>query len=280
MARWQFALWCLSARFSRENNICPYCKSTRHKLQERKKLLIEARRCQHCGLIFRWPVDSAARARRFYERDYRSGKTTQRPSPEELERLRTNGFRNSQWDRPGYVELVRQACPPPVRLLDFGASWGYFGCQLQRIGYGVEGFEVSPSRAEFGRRGLRLPIYSSWEELLAQGLPRYDVIFTAHTLEHVYDLREVLNRFRHALVPEGALVIVVPNAGGEKARRLGVRWGPFIGETHTIAFEAKWLKTNLPRHGFEVLELFSLSDSGKDAGCEGEELVCTARRKK
>jgi hypothetical protein len=141
----------------------------------------------------------------------------------------------------------------------------------------VEGFEVSRTRAEFGREHLRLPIYSSWAELDGRPLPRFDVVFTAHTLEHTYDLWTALERLAGAVVPGGALVAVVPNGGGREARRRGVGWTPYIGETHTIALTADWFRQNLPRHGFEPQALFSLEANGRDPSCDGEELVCIAR---
>jgi 2-polyprenyl-3-methyl-5-hydroxy-6-metoxy-1,4-benzoquinol methylase len=278
MARLQFAFWALRARFLKRHWRCPYCGSILHTRLQRKKLLIEARKCQYCDLIFRWPTDSAAKAEKYYEREYRSGPVTDLPKSDELGELLASGFKNSRFDSSRYVELVEQACSSARSLLDFGASWGYVGAQFARAGYEVEGVELSRSRAEFGRTHLGLQLYSSWEELDSTALPRFDVAFTAHTLEHVYDLRSTLSNLSRALLPGGTLIIVVPNCGGLQARQHGVGWGPYLGETHTIAFTSHWLRKMLPLHGFGGLELFSPSPGGRDVCCEGEELICIARR--
>jgi 2-polyprenyl-3-methyl-5-hydroxy-6-metoxy-1,4-benzoquinol methylase len=277
MARLGFALWSLYSRFTSEHNRCPYCGSIFHARLQRKKFIIEARKCQYCDLIFCWPTDSAEKAKHFYECDYRSGIVTELPSMQELSEFCASGFHNSRYAKPAYIELVRAAIPPPARILDFGASWGYVGNQLQKSGYEVEGFELSQARAEFGRKHLDIPLHSSWEHLHKPAFPRFDLIFTAHTLEHVYDLWSILERFADALVPDGLLLIIVPNGGGRMARHLGVRWGPYIGETHTIAFTADWFRKNLPRHGFEAIEVFSPAAVGKDSMCDGEELICIAQ---
>jgi 2-polyprenyl-3-methyl-5-hydroxy-6-metoxy-1,4-benzoquinol methylase len=277
MARLGFALWSLKARFHEQHNLCPYCGSSISWRLQRKKLLIEARRCQYCDLIFRWPTDTLDKAMRFYEQEYRSGIVTDLPSQQELSQLGTNGFRESRYDKSRYVELVKTIRIAPARLLDFGASWGYVSSQLQNAGYTVEGFELSRTRADFGRTHLGVPIHFSWEQLQSCPWPRFDAIFTAHTLEHVCDLRSILNKFAETIVSGGFLLIIVPNAGGRDARRLGVRWGPYIGETHTIAFTADWFRNNLPRHGFMPIEIFSTTATGKDLMCDGEELVCIAR---
>lgn len=278
MARLQFALWALKARFRKEHSHCPYCGSILHARLQRKKLLIEARKCQYCGLIFRWPTDSVRKAEEFYEREYQSGHVTDLPEGHELAKLLADGFGKSRFDSTRYVELVEQVCSGPSSVLDFGASWGYVGAQLVRAGYQVEGFELSRSRAEFGRKNLGLRFYSSWEELTGTGLPRFEVVFTAHTLEHVYDIKDTFRNISRALLPGGKLVIVVPNGGSLQARRFGVAWGPYLGETHTIAFTSHWLQETLPVHGFEDLELFSPSMGDRDFSCDGEELICIARR--
>jgi 2-polyprenyl-3-methyl-5-hydroxy-6-metoxy-1,4-benzoquinol methylase len=276
MARLGFAFWSLKARFSGQHQGCPYCGSILHTLLQRKWLLIHARKCQFCGLIFRWPTDDPEKAKSFYEQQYQSGVTTDLPSPEEVSNLRANGFKNSRFDKYYYVDLVKDVRPSPARILDYGASWGYLGYQLQFSGYQVEGFELDRLRAEFGRKHLQIPIHSSWGELKEKPLPRFEVVFTAHCLEHVYDLSGILNWFAEALVPGGKLVIVVPNGGGRDARRLGVRWGPFLGETHTIAFTPEWFRQNLTRHGFKPEALFTFSKEGKNWTCDGDNLVCIA----
>jgi 2-polyprenyl-3-methyl-5-hydroxy-6-metoxy-1,4-benzoquinol methylase len=103
------------------------------------------------------------------------------------------------------------------------------------------------------------------------------MVFTSHTLEHVYNLWEVLSNLGKVIVPGGILLAIVPNGGGLAARQFGVRWGWFIGETHTIAFTAQWFQQNLHRHGFEVVEVFSPLSAGRDLVCDGDELICVAR---
>jgi len=52
----------LRARWSRRRSLCPYCESSLHRRLQRKRLLIEARKCEFCGLIFRWLQKRRARA--------------------------------------------------------------------------------------------------------------------------------------------------------------------------------------------------------------------------
>lgn len=248
-----------------------------HVRLQRKKLLIEARKCHYCQLIFRWPADDPQTAMRYYEKEYRSGKTTDLPDPEKLAQLRREEYQNSNYDFSAALGLVSQYLSLPARVLDFGASWGYVGDQFRRAGYEVECFELSRPRADYGRRQLQLTIHGSWPELLQSPLPRFDLVFASHVLEHLYDLWSTLERFASALKPGGLLFIDVPNGGGRHARRTGV--ASFIGEPHTIAFTSAWLRQNLPTHGFAIVDMFSAETEGKDFQCQGDGLVCVARRK-
>jgi hypothetical protein len=87
-----------------------------------------------------------------------------------------------------------------------------------------------------------------------------------------------LRNISRAVLPSGRLIIVVPSGSSLQARQFGVSWGPYLGETHTIAFTSHWLQETLSVHGFEDLELFSPCPGDRDLSCDGEELIRIARR--
>jgi SAM-dependent methyltransferase len=149
--------------------------------------------------------------------------------------------------------------------------------QLKRAGFAPVGFELARNRAEFGRKCLEVAVYSDWESLRIN-FSGFDLIYTDHALEHTPNLREPLEQFAELLQPNGHLVIFVPNGSSLLGRQLGVGWGPFIGESHTIAFTDRWLAENLPHHGFQIEQLFSTSSNQAAALPDGEELVCVAKR--
>ena len=264
------------ARFKSDQKRCPYCQSSMHQRLQSKWLIIEARKCVYCGLIFRYPTDSNDGARTFYERDYFGQQATGLPSQELIAQLKEANFSNSQYNKAHRIQFLRSICPNG-RLLDFGCSWGYAVHQLKQAGYNAIGFELARNRAEFGQRFLGMDIRSDWEPLMIDCRSSFDVVYADHVLEHVSDLRTPLERFSELLKPSGLLVIFVPNAGGLIGRRLGLRWKAMLGEAHTIAFTDSWFLQNLPRHGFSVDSLSSYLD-GPESLCDGEELICVARR--
>lgn len=250
MARLSFAWRMLQRRWSHKNSLCPYCGSRFADRLQRKWLLIEARQCIHCGLIFRWPTDPAEPSRRFYEVAYEGQQATDAPDAESAAALSANGFCGSRWHRPDRIRFVERALGQPNgrALLDFGCSWGYLTDQYRRAGWSARGFEIDRRRAEFGRTVLNLDIKS---DLAQFGDLKFDVIVADHSLEHVPRIADTLHALTEIAATDAALVIFVPNGGCRDARQLGVNWGPFIGEAHTMALTMDWFARNLPRHGFE-----------------------------
>jgi SAM-dependent methyltransferase len=155
--------------------------------------------------------------------------------------------------------------------------------QASLRGYEPIGFEISAARAEFGRKKLNLEILSEPSKLQALPQASIDIVYTSHALEHLPSLVDIFEEFSRLLRPGGTLLIFVPNCGGDNARRLGVSWGPFTNEAHTISFEASFFERNLPRHGFEV-RCFSdpydgdLKSCNMSRSCTGDELLVVAKR--
>jgi SAM-dependent methyltransferase len=277
MARVQFALKMALARFQHGRNRCPYCESCLHYRLQRKWLLIEARKCAYCGLIFRYPTDNQVDAGTFYEDGYSGQQATDVPDTVTLSQLIETNFAGSPYDKAHRIDLVRTIIASG-RVLDFGCAWGYSLHQFRSAGYDASGFELARGRSEFGRKNLNVQIHTDLKTLVDECRKSFDLIYTDHSLEHTTNLREPLEVFAQLLKPSGKLLIFVPNCSSRLGRQLGVGWGPFIGESHTIAFTDNWYSENLPRHGFVIDQLYSTTENGHDSLPDGEELVCVARR--
>jgi SAM-dependent methyltransferase len=247
MARLAFAWRMLKDRWREDCGLCPYCQSRFSARLQRKHFLIEARKCLHCGLIYRWPTDPAEGVREFYETAYEGQQATTLPegpgSDDDPDEFSTA---HDKKDRIAFLE--RTLGPPAGRtLLDFGCSWGYSVRQYQMAGWRASGFELDRQRAAIGPEKLNVEIRSSLDELKNH---RFDVILSDHSFEHVPRPGSTLDAWSTLAAHNGALVLFVPNGSCTAARRLGVQWGPFIGEPHTVAFTNDWFARNLPRHGW------------------------------
>lgn len=282
MARINFALKMLFSRFNKERSLCPYCSSRAHILLERKKFILQARKCIYCGLVYRWPTDSEEDNLAFYEKNYMysNGRSTpDLPDNTLIERIMNTGDIPSKLDKSNRIEFLRKNVATEGRLLDFGCSWGISTYQYNRAGYDAIGFEIDKKRAEFGSNKLGIDIKYSWD--IFEKNDRYDIILADHSLEHVPILKKVFDYFEKYTVKGSMLVIFVPNCGSKIAREQLVQWGPFIGEAHTIAFTLEWFSKNISLHGFSPV-FYDQSNNALDTKkylYDGEELALVATKR-
>jgi 2-polyprenyl-3-methyl-5-hydroxy-6-metoxy-1,4-benzoquinol methylase len=278
MARMTFAWRMLRARLDAARRACPYCGSRWSRRLQRKWLLVEARECAHCGLFFRCPTDDPARARQYYEAEYAEKTVVDVPDAAGLRGVLDRRFQGTPFDRSARLTDLAPLLPAGGRVLDFGCSWGYTVWQLASAGFDAVGYEPSARRAEYGRKNLNVRIETDWDALLAAEAPSgFDLVYADHVVEHLVEPRKYLDGWRALLRPGGRALVYVPNGGGEKARRLGTRWGPLVGEPHTLALTATWFRHNLPNHGLVVEHLGSDARAAEGMP-DGDELACVARK--
>jgi len=277
MDKISFALKSILKSIAQRSN-CPYCRSGDTRLVERKHYVLQLRRCRACHLRYRFPKDDTTENDRFYQKDYQQSTVTDLPLAQELPVHIANRFRDIGRDLTDHLKVM-QPIAPAGRLLDYGSSWGYCVYQFQQAGYDAMGFEISRPRVEFGQEMLRVNLTSHIASLSDAS---FDVIYSAHCLEHIPNPDIPLRQFQRLLKPGGHLFIYVPNCAGEEAQRLGVAWGSMIGEKHVLALTPSFFDFNLPKYGFKLR--FSSSPYNhvpqeySRADLQGEELLVIGTR--
>jgi len=171
---------------------------------------------------------------------YSQGFTTDFPEDDELERLKQSRFRNHEKDYSVYLQVLKAlGITPGVRVIDFGCSWGYGTWQLQQAGYQVQGYEISQSRANYGIEKLRVPIVTSAEQIKGN----FDVFFSAHVLEHVPSVQNVVTLARNLLKPKGIFIAFTPNGSAEFRRRDERRFRKLWGMVHPNVLDDEFYRT-------------------------------------
>lgn len=187
---------------------CPSCGSVQSAVVARKRIVTTLRRCKICQLLFRSPTTTAEESELFYQEEYSEGFTTDAPPPEQLEILTRVGFKGSEKDYSVYLAVLEAlGCKPGDRLLDHGCSWGYGSWQLARAGYDVTAFEVSSGRAAYASTHLGIDVRTEVKNVRGP----FDIVFSAHVLEHVPSVAAVLRLSARSLKPGGWFVAFTPN---------------------------------------------------------------------
>jgi len=148
------------------------------------------------------------------------------------------------------------------RLLDVGCGDGGFLSIMRRAGWDVAGIEPDPAAADVARQ--RHP-----ESMIAQTLDEaqiadasVDVVTLSHVIEHAIDPIRLLRECRRVLKPEGKIVILTPNLGGQGHRLFQQAWVPLDPPRHLYLFRSSTLGYCCKQAGFSVE---NLRTSARDA---------------
>ncbi|MDH6100725.1 class I SAM-dependent methyltransferase [Anabaenopsis sp. FSS-46] len=234
-----------------QQEFCPHCKSHKLKTVAKKYRVIKIQHCDDCGLFFTSPIYKSWLISDFYNKAYIGGQglTTDIPTSEKLSELIKQEFRGSdKYFGNRITSLV--AFSKGLNLLEIGSSWGYFIYQAQLQGFNATGIEISDTRREFGKENLGVRMLKHISELKSR---KFDIIYTAHTLEHFTDLSSIFVDISDHLKVGGKLVIEVPNfdffADGNSVL-------PIIGAVHPMGFCSDFFQRNLPKYGLKILGFF------------------------
>lgn len=242
-----FAMKCMWKSMVQRSD-CPYCHSPETVGLGRKHYVMQLRKCCACQLRFRFPTDDLKENVYFYQERYHQSTVTDLPFEAELSNHIENKFKNVGRDLTEHLKTI-QLIAPTGNLLDYGCSWGYCVYQFREAGYAARGFEISKPRVEYGKSALGLRLTNDVSSLPDRS---FDVIYSAHCLEHIPNPDIPIKDFQRLLKPGGHLFLYVPNCAGVEAEKAGVGWGPMIGEKHVLALTASFFDFNLPKYGFRL----------------------------
>jgi SAM-dependent methyltransferase len=138
------------------------------------------------------------------------------------------------------------------RLLDIGCGYGFFLKRMARLGWGVEGIEVSQSGRDYARQVLGLCIHSKPLEAMAFPEGHFDAVTLFYVIEHVHDPAMVLREVYRILKPGGMLLLRWPHSTpvvkvlGPFAKKFDIYHTPF----HLYDFNPGAIRQMVAQSGF------------------------------
>src|SRR5258706_1700507 len=224
-------------------SICPNCKYhlEHSKPIDRKYIVTKLVACPMCSILVRLPTDDDQESNQFYQEEYTQGYTTDCPSEDILQQLIKTNFEGTERDYTRYIRFFEfLGIAKTSKVLDFGCSWGYGLFQFAKHGYRAEGFEVSRPRANYGREKMSLTISSKSEEIKG----KFDVIFSAHVLEHLSDFSEINDLYKNNLADGGYFVAITPNGSHDFYVADYKAYHQLWGKVHPVLLTDKFGKKN------------------------------------
>lgn len=236
---------------------CPACNSSRHRMRTdlSTRLALQpgdaVRCCLACG--FGTLVRTRGTATR-YEDEYFESYASQGEMP--------GGIHEAPRHVEERLDALATTIGGPGRLLDVGCGYGLVLASARRLGWSVQGLDVSAWSAEHIARTLGLSIRVGDVLRIEYEPGAFDVIHMSHALEHTTSPLEVLRHMRRWVRPGGLLVIEVPNQIDElyatvRSRLLGRDTPLPVPNSHEVFFNARALRAMLGRAGYDVRVLRS-----------------------
>lgn len=140
-------------------------------------------------------------------------------------------------------------------LVDLGCWVGFLLDEARARGWApVTGVEPSTFASAYARDRLGLDVRT--DDLLAADLPAggHQAVVLGDVIEHLPNPAAALDRVRELLASDGAVMLMLPDAGSRVARVMGTRWWSVI-PTHVHYFTRKSLVRLLSDRGFELRHL-------------------------
>ena len=143
------------------------------------------------------------------------------------------------------------------RVLDIGCSTGVFLDLFRESGWETWGVEPSSS-ALVARKKSHKVVRNVFEKT---ELPKdyFDLVILNHTLEHMENPAQVLQKVKIILKKGGVLYLDVPNAGGLGAKLLGKHWPYLLPKEHKYQFSKQSLSTLLSDADYKIIHFESRS---------------------
>lgn len=176
------------------------------------------------------------------------------------------------WDTSNHTDVHKLVMPVLMKwirtdkteqLLDLGCGNGALTFSLSKLGIKCAGLDHSASgiqlasnnypEIDFFQSAMDLPLPSAFNS-------KFDTVLSVEVIEHLMAPRQIFERAKEALKPNGYLVITTPYHGYFKNLALAItnsfdmHWHPLRDFGHIKFFSKKTLTQLFDEQGFEVIE--------------------------
>ena len=231
------------------------------------------RRCAACGMERLSPRPVMAEMHRYYADDYAPYSDAAASATSRVDRLKRLVYETYFAARAERSATARRFRPlllvglapfrqhsvlsfrPPAarRVFELGAGSGADLLEFKAAGWDVLGCEPSRSGCEAAaRHGVTLTQCTAEDAVLPDGL---SCVYMNNVFEHLHEPLTVLDKARTSLVPDGIVVIIVPNHASWAARLFGAAWPGYDPPRHIWGYTPRALRNLFQGAGFEVVSI-------------------------
>lgn len=215
-------------------------------------------RCNGCGLLRLDPAPPPTELERYYPSNYWFD-----PGEGAAGRLEEAYRRLVLRDHVAFVTRALRETSARGALLDVGCGGGLFGGMMRERGFRVLGLDISRDAASIAYHRQGVSAVCALMENVPFPPRSIAGLSMFHVLEHLYDPRAYLAAAHDLLLPDGRLIVQVPNAASWQFRLLGRAWNGVDVPRHLFDFRTRDVEALLRSCGFQIVrrKFFSLRDN-------------------
>ena len=145
--------------------------------------------------------------------------------------------------------LIKKHHPQAKKLLDYGTATGDFLVYMQKETFSVSGVEPNKKARTIANKQLENKVLVSIDEIKE----KFDVITLWHVLEHVPEPEKLIENLKERLLPDGIILIAVPNYKSYDARKYGKYWAAYDVPRHLWHFSPQSVNKLFEKHDLHVI---------------------------
>ncbi len=142
-------------------------------------------------------------------------------------------------------------------LLDLGCGTGAFAATMQRAGWQVTALEPDAGARKVALQQFGVTAMDT-AEFYQLPAGHFDVITLWHVLEHMHDLRNVMQQLQKLLKPQGVLFIAVPNYTSHDAASFQHHWAAYDVPRHLYHFSPRSMQQLLSLHQLKLTDMMPM----------------------
>lgn len=208
-------------------------------------------KCSACCVFFQNPMPSESDLKKMYERMYATSNC-----------LNSTEKAFAQKDikqEKGRIREIEKFVTSG-KILDFGASSGYFLSELNKEKWDLFGIEYSSKAVAVAKQSFDLNLIRGGIDKAEKFKDEYFDVVTMHSVfEHLPDPQKALKVFNRKMRRDGLLVLSVPNTSSFEFllfKLLGRNFPGFIYE-HTYYYNQRNISMLLKKNGFRIEKITS-----------------------
>ena len=184
--------------------------------------------CNKCSFIYLNPRLDSNEISSFYNYNYHPFKKSSRI------------YRNIQYYLFSWKRYIIESYIGSGRLLDVGSGNNNFSKYMSDNNWGVDSYDNYAT--------------STVNDLSSVDDNYYDIITMWHSIEHIYDLDDMIYNIKRVLKKNGFLFIACPNINSIDSKLLGKTWVAYDPPRHIYHFSYKTMKYYLSKNNISIIK--------------------------